>query len=209
MSSYFMRRDGVLHGPYTIQQLVAASKSGKLNASDEIGRSEDGPWYQAAKVPQLEPFFPKPIAAPPLPIDSPSKSEEEAADTAPAFRTYQTTPAKPNAKDPVREGMEFSDLFDWKFTHFITPALNQLLYMLITGMLIFAALFQLVVLELNFWSQYEKNEFIDWVVVIGGGFFVIPVAIFLAWAIVQIVVRNAFEIALVLFRIEENTRRSR
>ncbi|MFN6208420.1 MAG: hypothetical protein ACK49R_18480, partial [Planctomycetota bacterium] len=79
----------------------------------------------------------------------------------------------------------------------------------ITGMLIFAALFQLVVLELNFWSQYEKNEFIDWVVVIGGGFFVIPVAIFLAWAIVQIVVRNAFEIALVLFRIEENTRRSR
>lgn len=209
MSSYFMRREGVLHGPYTIQQLVAASKSGKLNASDEIGRSQEGPWYQAAKVPQLEPYFPAPVAAPPLPVDPPYAFEVEAAGTTPPFRTYQTAPAKPKAKNTVREGMQFSDLFDWKFTHFITPALNQSLYMLITGILILAALFQLIVLEFSLWTQVSKKEIFDWLIVIGGGFFVIPLAVFLAWAIVQIIVRNAFEIALVLFRIEENTRRSR
>jgi hypothetical protein len=209
MSSYFMRRDGVLHGPYTFQQLTAAAKSGKLETSDEISRGENGPWTLAAKIPQLAPHLPEPAPAPPPPEENPFEFEEPVVSATPPYRNFNTAKPTPAPKTTVREGMQLSDLFDWKFTHFITPALNQSLYMLITGLLALAALVQLMILEVRLWSFFPKQEMIDRMLTIGAGVIILPLLTFVAWAIVQIVVRNAFEIALVLFRIEENTRRSR
>lgn len=44
MTSYFIKRNGAVHGPFSITQIEAGIRNGKLSASDKVAQSRDGPW---------------------------------------------------------------------------------------------------------------------------------------------------------------------
>lgn len=44
MTSYFINRNGAIHGPFSTAQIEAGARNGKLSASDKIAPSRDGPW---------------------------------------------------------------------------------------------------------------------------------------------------------------------
>ena len=44
MTSYFINRNGAIHGPFSIPQIEAGVRNGKLSASDKIAPGRDGPW---------------------------------------------------------------------------------------------------------------------------------------------------------------------
>jgi hypothetical protein len=105
MSSYFMRRDGVLHGPYTFKQLSAAAQSGKLVTSDEISRSENGPWTLAAKIPQLAPHLPEPTNEP-EPIYAKPDARNLEPDESVLLNDYQTAIQETQEEEQKKESVK-------------------------------------------------------------------------------------------------------
>lgn len=49
-TDYFIRIKGKIHGPVDSKKLRAVVSAGKLQPTDEIAKSSDGPWRQAASV---------------------------------------------------------------------------------------------------------------------------------------------------------------
>jgi hypothetical protein len=69
--NWFVLRDRKAHGPYTVAQLSAAAKAGKLQAQDKVSMSNNGPWSAASSIPELGAYFPAEELSSPPPTPSP------------------------------------------------------------------------------------------------------------------------------------------
>jgi hypothetical protein len=63
MTSWYVRTNGKVHGPFEAGQLQQMAATGKVSRAMDVSASSNGPWRKAGSVPGL---FPGVVAAPPL-----------------------------------------------------------------------------------------------------------------------------------------------
>ena len=57
MTGYFLKRESKIHGPLDGGKLVTLARAGKVNPTDEISASQEGPWQRADGVSALKAVF--------------------------------------------------------------------------------------------------------------------------------------------------------
>ena len=55
---WFIRKDGVIHGPATVQDLKNLLDANRINLQIEAGQSKDGPWRELGEYPDFAPVRP-------------------------------------------------------------------------------------------------------------------------------------------------------
>jgi hypothetical protein len=88
-SSWYVRKNGVVHGPASLEDLQQLLRAQQITSNDEAGTSQNGPWQPLAKLPEFAPVRPiselfqsaaTPQAPPASPVASPQKSVSPTAE---------------------------------------------------------------------------------------------------------------------------------
>jgi hypothetical protein len=109
-SFYYQDHENTIRGPLAPAALKQLANDGVIDESTLVRKGEEGPWYQAGKVPGLIPAPPKPAEAEPFP-----SFETDAPD-----RTRRTIKKAGEQAEKVAAKLWFLDL---KFSQFFTPKL--------------------------------------------------------------------------------------
>jgi hypothetical protein len=211
MTQYFIRRANTVSGPFTLRLLLAGIKIGKVIDTDNVGVSRTGPWLPVS-VFRLK-------YADALDGDTQSSAGDSYFEAAASRRTTINTDPSEDREDlsavsgtltsvrkqanvistfdgghnmPDDEVAFLGAVFDPSFNHFVTPRVIRFLFIL-TAFIIAPLI--LIGAVLSLLMQGEAPAAIG--AAIGGG---------LGYLLFVLYMRVASEIAIVLFRIERNTR---
>ena len=99
---YYVRRAGKISGPAKAKLLEQYAANGKLQVTDEVATSPNGPWHAVGKVPLLARHLPAPD---PLtdPFSDPLAAASLMADGVASSSIAPTTQAKVNAAKPTKK----------------------------------------------------------------------------------------------------------
>ena len=99
---YYVRRAGKISGPAKAKLLEQYAANGKLQVTDEVATSPNGPWHAVSKVPLLANHLP---AADELadPFGDPLAAASLMADGVASSSIAPTTQAKVNAAKPTKK----------------------------------------------------------------------------------------------------------
>ena len=81
-SSWYVRKNGVVHGPASLENLQQLLRAQQITLNDEAGASQNGPWQPLAKCPEFAPVRPiselfQSTAAPQSPAAPPAASTQK------------------------------------------------------------------------------------------------------------------------------------
>ena len=190
---------GNVQGPFSQAKLKELAKNGEIAGSWEVAKSNSGPWIKAGRIKGLvfgdsddeeDDWIPAP-STPPSSANPPVFSQ-------------QANPLLKNVPPVINESV-LPGLFDFQFEKFIYPNLVRLVYKIFTWLWAIFIILVGVVVELNLIWQvlgFFKGDFQAALVALAG-VVIFPFVLFLYWLLIQGSVRSAFEIALVLFSINE------
>ena len=190
---------GNVQGPFSQAKLKELAKNGQIDGGWEVAKSNNGPWMKAGRIKGL--------------VFGDRLDEEDDWIHAPATPPSSTNPpafgqqANPLLKNvpPVINESVLPGLFDFQFKKFIYPNLVKLVYKIFTWLWAILIILGGVVIELNLIWQFLGLFKGDFQSALGAlaGLVIFPFVLFLYWLLIQGSVRSAFEIALVLFSIND------
>lgn len=210
ITEYFIKRKGSVSGPFTLQLVLAGIKIGKVLDSDSVGNTKTGPWLSVA-VFRLN-------YAGILVKEEISASDDNYFEEAAARRRQQESDRNAlveydNETDEVLHGnarsfsvskqrgearMEDEEVaflqaaFDPSFRSFVTPRIVRFLFMLTAFVLMPLGMIAIILGAAN-------NGGV-------GAALGAAIGCVIGYVIIVLYLRVASEIAIVLFRIERNTR---
>ncbi len=187
---------GNVQGPFSQAQLKELAKKGEIDGGWEVAKSNNGPWMKAGRIKGLvfgdneDDWLPAPSTPP--------------SSTSPPAFGQQPNPLLKNVPPVINESI-LPGLFDFQFKKFIYPNLIRLVYKIFTWLwAIWIILFGVLIELALIWQVltiFTGNFQAALAALVGAVIF--PFVWFLFWLLMQGSVRSAFEIALVLFSIND------
>ena len=172
-------------GPLSDTKLKSQASSGEITPDTEVSRSAKGPWVSASRVKGLfEVSVPDPL---PLETDSRSMTPE----SMPQLQSQNRRKKKPE-EFIESDASFFHALFDTTFTHFVTPRIIRLIFFLTAFILL-----PIVLVGAVFAAFYNGGIAVGLGALLGA---------FIVYFLYVLFIRLSFEVIMVLFRIEKNTR---